>query len=172
MGVTIGDYFENVWKPNIDQYYYSGWRILSQIKPRDYVLDVGCGFNLFKQALGDRLVGIDPYNNAADKRVSIEEFNSNQKFDVILCLGSINFGDEETILKQIECVKSHCNADTRIFWRQNPGLKDHKNEECKDIDFFDWSFEKNIRYADMFGFRVEMLVWDNGRRIYSEWKRR
>lgn len=169
MKIQLGDYFEKVWKPNTDQYYYSGWRILSQIKPSDYVLDVGCGYNPFKKALGGRLVGIDPYNDAADKRVSIEEFDNYQEFDVILCLGSINFGNEDTILNQIKCVTSHCKSGTRIFWRQNPGRKDHKNVECQDIDFFDWSFEKNLDYAKRFGFHVDIIAWDNGKRIYSEW---
>ena len=167
--MIISEYFEKVWRPNTDQYKYSGWALLDKVGVDDKVLDVGCGYNLFKQHLGERLTGIDPYNDAADHRVSIEDWESEDQYDVIFCLGSINFGSEDVILKQIEKVSTLVKTGGHIYWRQNPGLKDHKNEECKDIDFFDWSFEKNIRYADMFGFRVEMLAWDNGRRIYSEW---
>lgn len=165
----LDHYFENVWRPNLEQYKYSGWSILDQIKASDSVLDIGCGYNLLKPSLGNRLVGIDPYNNNADIRISIEDFKDDRKFDVILCLGSINFGDETTILNQIKCMTSFCHAGTKVLWRQNPGRKDHNNEECQRIDFFDWSFEKNIKYAEEFGFRIKLLAWDNGNRIYAEW---
>lgn len=168
---NICGYFEHIWKPNMDQYEYSGWKILDKIGGTSNVLDIGCGYNLFKPHLGDRLTGIDPYNDHSDIRISIEDYISETPFDVILCLGSINFGPEEIILNQISKISKLCKVGTTIYWRQNPGLKDHKNPECQDIDFFEWSFEKNIRYADMFGFRIEMLTWDSGRRIYSEWKK-
>jgi hypothetical protein len=171
-GMNIDEYFENIWKPNTDQYEYSGWKILDKIDMSSTVLDVGCGYNLFKPYLGNRLTGIDPYNDSSDIRISIEDYTSKTPFDVILCLGSINFGSEDIILKQLSKITTLCETGTTIYWRQNPGLKDHKNDECQGIEFFEWSFEKNLRYADMFGFRVEMLAWDNGRRIYSEWKMR
>ena len=167
--MNIDEYFEKIWKPNIDQYRYTGWKLLDHVSDTDMVLDVGCGYNLFKPHLGDQLVAIDPYNNAADQRVSIEDFQSDIKFDVIFCLGSINFGSEENILNQIEKVTSLCKTGTRIYWRQNPGRKDHKNKECESIDFFDWSFERNLEYAKKFGFQVEMLAWDNGKRIFAKW---
>ena len=168
---NIGQYFETVWKPNTDQYKYSGWAILDNIGPEEMVLDVGCGYNPFKPHLQDRLVGIDPYNDAADIRVSIEDFDCDILFDVVLCLGSINFGCEEQILRQIEKVITFVKPDGRIYWRQNPGQQDHGNEECKNIDFFKWTFERNISYARSYGFEVQVLAWDNGRRIYSEWKK-
>ena len=58
------------------------------------------------------------------------------KFDVAFCLGSINFGNESNILNQIECVINCLNPQARIYWRCNPGLHDHGNEECETIEFF------------------------------------
>jgi SAM-dependent methyltransferase len=169
MNDQLGEYFETVWTPNIDQYKYSGWALLNKIEPRDTILDVGCGYNLFKQHLGKRLLGIDPFNDAADIRVSIEDFESSNQFDVALCLGSINFGNEETILTQIEKVVSLVKPGGRIYWRQNPGQQDHNNEECKNIQFYKWTFRKNLNYAASYKCDVQLIAWDNGRRIYSEW---
>lgn len=165
----IGKYFEQTWKPNTDQYKYSGWAILDKINEQETIIDVGCGYNLFKPYLKDRLLGIDPFNNSADVRVSIEDFQTDKLFDVALCLGSVNFGDEKTILLQIEKVVSLVKHNGRIYWRQNPGQQDHGNEDCKNIDFFEWTFERNLIFAAMHDCSVQLLAWDNGRRIYSEW---
>ena len=40
----------------------------------------------------DYLIGIDPYNNKADIVINTIDYKPKEKFDVILCLGSINFG--------------------------------------------------------------------------------
>jgi SAM-dependent methyltransferase len=165
----LGSYFENIWAPNTDQYKYSGWALLDKIKEDESILDVGCGYNLFKPHFGDRLIGIDPYNDAADFRVSIEEFESAVLFDAVFCLGSINFGDEETILQQIEKVVSLVKPGGRIYWRQNPGRQDHNNEECKKINFFNWTFDRNLSYSRSYKCDVQLIAWDSGRRIYSEW---
>ena len=169
--MNIDEYFEHVWQPNIDKYKYSGWQLLQKVHLGQKILDVGCGYHPFKSYLKDSIIGIDPYNNAADIRVSIEDYQTDELFDAVFCLGSINFGDEATILRQIDKVLSITKPEGMIYWRQNPGLKDHGNEECKMIDFFDWSFEKNLEYAKIFGFKVQMLAWDTDNRIYSEWKR-
>lgn len=169
--MNIGDYFENIWKPEIDKYRYSGWQLLIKVNLGQKILDVGCGYHPFKPYLKDSIIGIDPYNDAADIRVRIEDYYTNELFDAVFCLGSINFGKEHTILKQISKVVFLTKPGGTIYWRQNPGLQDHDNEECKSIDFFDWSFEKNLQYAKMFNCEVEMLAWDTDNRIYSEWKR-
>ena len=109
-----------------------------KIKPEEWVLDVGCGVNPFKTVIAN-LVGIDPAFGQADYQTSIEDFVTEQRFDVAFCLGSINFGTEENIRNQIKCVVNLLNPNARIYWRVNPGLKDHGNEECKLIDFFPWS---------------------------------
>jgi len=168
----LNNYFRHIWKPNTDKYTYSGWALVNKVNPTDSILDVGCGYNQFKQYFGDRLLGIDPYNSAADIEISIEDFNPNAaNFDVIFCLGSVNFGNEQTILRQIEKIVSWCKPGGMIYWRQNPGRKDHGNIECQEIDFFDWSYDKNIKYSDKFGCRIEALIMDDNR-IYAEWRKR
>lgn len=165
----LNNYFSTVWKSNLDQYQYSGWTIADKIQSNERVLDVGCGFNEFKSRILN-LVGIDPANDRADHRVSIEEFNTADRFDVALCLGSINFGNKLTIMNQIACVVNCLKPTARIYWRCNPGYADHGNEECKKIEFYPWSIEEHVKLSELFGFRLMTCCWDNNR-IYAEWSR-
>jgi hypothetical protein len=166
----LNNYFSTKWKSNLDQYKYSGWTLIDKIKPYELVLDVGCGFNEFRTRIPN-LIGVDPANDRADVKVSIEEFKSTNKFDVAFCLGSINFGDKLTIMNQIACVVNCLTPTARIYWRCNPGYADHGNEECKDIDFYPWSIEEHIKLSELFGFKLMTCCWDNNDRIYAEWSR-
>ena len=86
-------------------------------------------------------------------------------------MGSINFGNEETIKNQIKCVVNLLNPTARIYWRCNPGRQDHGNKECKEIDFFPWSEILLDQYAQEFGFTLVDLKQDTNNRIYAEWTR-
>ena len=165
----LNKYFSTQWVSNLNQYKYSGWAIADKIQSDESVLDVGCGFNEFKSRILN-LVGIDPANDRADYRISIEEFNTVDRFDVALCLGSINFGDKLTIMRQIACVVNCLKPTARIYWRCNPGYADHGNEMCKDIDFYPWSIEEHVKLSELFGFKLMTCCWDNNR-IYAEWSR-
>jgi hypothetical protein len=90
---------------------------------------------------------------------------------VAFCLGSINFGDGDNIITQIKCVIDCLKPQARIYWRCNPGLKDHGNELCKDINFYPWTIEKHIEFADLFGFKLITAKMDKNDRIYAEWSR-
>jgi len=166
----LNDYFSTTWRSNLDQYKYSGWALIEKIQLNELVLDVGCGFNEFKNKIPN-LIGIDPANARADFKVSIEHFRNDIKFDVAFCLGSINFGNEINILNQIACVVDCLKPAARIYWRCNPGLADHNNDECKNIEFYHWTIEKHIEFANLFGFRISVVKWDTNNRIYAEWTR-
>jgi hypothetical protein len=166
----LNKYFSTFWQSNFDRYIYSGWALVDKIVPGEAVLDVGCGFNEFKNSIVN-LIGIDPANDQADIKVPIEEYKSTNKFDVAFCLGSINFGNEETILNQINCVVDCLKPNARIYWRCNPGLADHNNKECNNIDFYPWTIAKHAEFAEKFGFRVNVARWDTHNRIYAEWCR-
>jgi hypothetical protein len=165
----LNNYFSTIWKSNLDQYQYSGWALVDKIQSNESVLDVGCGFNEFKPRILN-LIGIDPANDRADVKLSIEEYSPPYKFDVALCLGSINFGNKLTIMNQIACVINCLNPTARIYWRCNPGLADHGNEACKNIDFYPWSIDEHVKLSELFGFRLITCCWDTNR-IYAEWSR-
>ena len=165
----LNNYFSTTWSCNLDQYKYSGWNLIKEIKFNEHVLDVGCGPNPFKGKIKD-LVGIDPAFHQADYRTTIENFTTDKKFDVAFCLGSINFGNKLTIMNQIACVVNCLNPTARIYWRCNPGHADHGNEECKNIEFYPWSIDEHVKLSELFGFKLMACCWDNDR-IYAEWSR-
>ncbi len=163
------NYFEKSWQPDFSKFTHSGWALLDEIAPWESVLDIGCGYNLFKEHLGTRLLGIDPANDAADIRVSIEEFDPGDvKWDAIFCLGSLNFGDHHTVFQQVMKAVSMCRSGGRIYWRQNPGINDHPFKGVEEVVFFPWTVELNYEWAELLGCTVRECKWD-GSRIYSEW---
>lgn len=170
---TLDNYFENSWKPNYDKFKYSGWALLDKINKEQTILDIGCGYNLFKQHYGNKLYGIDPANDLADERVSIEDFNSvGNQWDVVLCLGSLNFGDESIVKPQVEKTVSLCKKGGIIYWRQNPGLSDHPWVGVEKVVFFPWNVELNYKWAEEFNCDVVVCKMDTGNRIYAEWIKR
>lgn len=166
----INNYFANHWRGHLNIYNYSGLSLAKKIKPDEWVLDVGCGINAFKPLIAN-IVGIDPAFGQADYQTTIEDFETELRFDVALCLGSINFGNEKTIKNQIQCVVNLLKPAARIYWRVNPGLKDHGNTQCHAIDFFPWTKKLLQDYATEYGFRAQNIKDDLNNRIYCEWLR-
>jgi hypothetical protein len=166
----LNHYFSQFWRGHLNVYNYSGLSLAKKIKPNEWVLDVGCGINSFKPLITN-LVGIDPAFNRADVMTTIEDFKTEQRFDVAFCLGSINFGSEEIIKNQIKCVVNLLKPTSRIYWRVNPGLQDHGNKECQSIVFFPWSIQLLQDYAKKFGYTAIDIKQDLNNRIYCEWAR-
>jgi len=164
-------YFGNNWKPDYSQYKYSGWALLDKVKDTDSIIDIGCGFNLFKPHWGDRVYGIDPANDNADEKTGIMEFETDNKYDVAIILGSLNFGTAEDVEPQVEKAVSLMKPGGRMYWRQNPGLGDHPWKGMEEIVFFPWSIQLNYEWADKYGCRVVECKWDLSDRIYAEWQK-
>ena len=167
--MTLLKYFAESWKPDYSHFKYSGWELLTKVDKHETILDVGCGYNLFKPHFNDMLYGIDPANTASDELVSIEDFESDKQWDVLFILGSVNFGDEKTIKNQIKKAMQFLKTDGRIYWRQNPGVGDHPWKGVEEINFFPWSIELNYQYAKEFNCEVIECKWDKSNRIYAEW---
>lgn len=167
----INKYFGTSWKPDYSKFKYTGWELVNKINLDETILDVGCGYNLFKPYFGDRLYGIDPAEiEGVDEVVSIEEFESDKQWDVAFCLGSINFGNEETVKSQVKKVLTFVKPGGRVYWRQNPGIGDHPWKGVQDINFFPWTIELNYQWAEELGCMVLECEWDLNNRIYAEWK--
>jgi len=174
----VNAYFANHWKSGDNWAITNVSNIASKINQDETVLDIGCGYNPFKAYLGDRLYAFDPAIFYGNEQCSLENFNnSNIQWDVILCMGSINFGAEEHIAAQIKKIVSLVKKGGRIYWRQNPGKADHNNEECKTIPFFEWTQKHNYFFANKFGcsvidYQIDNHKLDNNKiRLYAEWKK-
>ena len=98
----INRFFGEIWKPRTGDYDYTGWALAEDIQKQNpkSVLDVGCGYHPFKGRI-DNLVGIDPYNHAADFEVDILDYKVKlASHDHIIALGSINFNSRDEIEKR------------------------------------------------------------------------
>jgi SAM-dependent methyltransferase len=157
-------YFSKYWENDIKKWKYSGLALVDEVnslKPRA-VLDVGCGYNEFRGKI-DNL--IDPYNDRADHEVGTLEYRTDQKFDVIMCLGSINFGSRDKILAEIgRCVDLLEDGGT-MFFRVNPGVQ-HNKPEAKWIEFFAWNVPFIIELSEIFNLKVLDIRDDSNQRKY------
>ena len=90
---------------------------------------------------------------------------------MFLALGSLNFGDEKVVDKQIEHLYNITKKGDKIYWRQNPGLGDHPWQGVKEIKFFPWSYKYNEYFSKKYSFVIIEYKKDRGDRLYVEWIR-
>jgi SAM-dependent methyltransferase len=164
-------YFSKYWQNDMKKWKYSGVQLIDEVnslKPRA-VLDVGCGYNEFKGRI-DNLVGIDPYNDKADLQISTLEYKTAEKYDVILCLGSVNFGDKDKIVAEVgRCVNLLADNGT-MFFRVNPGVK-HDKPEADWIDFFAWNVPFIIELAEIYNLKILDIRDDTNQRKYFVYRK-
>ena len=154
------DFLMTKWK-------YSGYSLLTKIGVNEKTLDVGCGNNLFKNHLPN-LIGIDPVTDEADYKVALLDYTTSEKFDAILCLGSVHFGELEDIKQSIAHISSMMNAGGRIYWRCSIVANEYWE--------FPWSRALHESLSAMFGFTLADIQDDYLRedlldsyKIYAEW---
>ncbi len=164
--LILHKYFSEIWQPKLKKFKFSGLRLIEEVNalnPRS-VLDVGCGYNEFKGKI-QNLIGLDPYNRHADLQIKIEDYTTTDKFDVILCLGSINFGSHDKIMKELTVCKNLLADGGKMFFRVNPGL-DHEPPESKYINFYPWNVYQITQIAKQLDLAILDLRHDYNDRIY------
>ena len=158
-------FFGEIWKPQTEIYSYTGWALVDEVKNLNpkAVLDVGCGYNQFKERIPN-LIGIDPYNNMSDYQVDVLEYaNVDEHFDAIIALGSINFNSVEDIRVRLANCNKLLAKGGKMFFRVNPGIQ-HKNGPW--VEVFEWSFEVAHNFAKEFGLELETFKQDANDRKY------
>tara|TARA_Y100000741_G_scaffold65109_1_gene46730 strand:- start:465 stop:983 length:519 start_codon:yes stop_codon:yes gene_type:complete len=149
---NLETYFSGVWQDqNFKCLEYSGYQLVDYVnaqKPSS-VLDVGCGYNRFKGKIKN-LVGIDPYNDAADIKVSVENYIS-APFEIALCLGSINFGDVDHQLEKL-----HTLWRKEAIFRVNPGIP-HAWADYGDVEWYPWSLDKIYDIAERYDYEIKQM---------------
>lgn len=168
---VLGRYFSNVWQPEMKKFKYSGIALIDEVnsfKPRN-VLDIGCGYNEFKGKIGN-LIGLDPYNSRADISCKIADYRTDEKYDAVLALGSINFGSTDKIFTELERAVELTAPKGRMYFRVNPGLQ-HTPPESKWITFYPWDSNFVINCADYFGVDVLDIRNDHNNRMYFVWRK-
>ena len=158
-------YFTKVWHPKQKKYKYSGLAIvdeINQLSPKS-VLDVGCGYNEFKGKINN-LYGIDLYNPKADEQIGIMEYKPERLHDVLICFGSINFGNVQKVFRELQKCVSITEPGGLLFFRVNPGIQ-HDPAEAKWIEFFEWSPEFIFNSAKEVGCSV-VNMRNDANRVY------
>lgn len=166
------------WKASIDRFPLSGYSLVDQVnslQPK-VVVDVGCGFNPFKGKISN-LIGIDIANTSADLVADfLDAPFADESIDVVLALGSINFGCREDVANGLRKVHQWLRPNGYLFMRVNPG------EPIGDgIVVFPWSEGIVAEFSNEIGFRIacdvqeEQLVLSNGvsaRRLFWVYMKR
>jgi SAM-dependent methyltransferase len=155
-------FFGEIWKPKIDSYQYSGWRVVDEINRQDpkAVLDFGCGYNPFKGRIKN-LIGIDPFNNCADYMVDILDFNVEpESFDHIIAFGSLNFNSRDEIDVRFKKLTELLMPNGKLYFRANPGIL---WPDGPYVDIFPWTFEIAYDLANKHNLRLETFKTDNDR---------
>ena len=149
-------YFSGVWQDqNFKRLQHSGYQLVNYVNDQapSSVLDIGCGYNRFKGKI-KRLTGIDPYNDSADIKTSLEDFYPCPSYDIVLALGSINFGDEENIDYQMSLI--HVLFRREAIFRVNPGIP-HDWADYGDIEWYPWTPEKIHDVAEHYNYNIKTI---------------
>lgn len=166
--LIVAEYFGKYWKGKPMQFEQSGSNLIVKLNDllADSVLDVGCGYNEYKpHTKCNKFIGIDPYNDKADVKVGIEEYQTDEQFDVVLVLGSINFGTKSKIMREFEAVDRLTKKGGHIFVRVNPGIT-HVHTEyplIELVEFYPWSVDDINEIALKFGYQILELEEETNR---------
>jgi len=115
------------------------------------VLDIGCGNNFFKDKIHN-LIGVDIVNPRADVICDFIDFDAHgDKFDIILALGSINFGGRQHILSLLRRVKTILMDHGTVYMRVNPGVSWPQQPE---LIIYPWSENKILLHGADVGFAL------------------
>jgi len=171
---VLEKYFSTAWQPQTKKYKYSGLSIIDEVNALHplKVLDLGCGYNEFKGKINN-LLGIDPYNDKADVKIKIMDYASAEPADVLICLGSINFGSVDKIYNELEHAVKLTKKDGLLYFRANPGTQ-HTAPEATWIEFFGWTSEFIINSAEKLGCSILELrqeMGERGSRYYFVFKK-
>lgn len=127
-------------------YKHSGINLINEVNnlDPDLVIDVGCGHNRFKGHIKN-LIGFDqqPFP-MADLHSTIQDINFRSECaDVLLILGSIQFGTQQNVYKDFEKAISWLKPGGYIVMRT---LYEFKEEELPFSDVhYVWT-DKDIKY--------------------------
>jgi SAM-dependent methyltransferase len=140
----------------VEKYPINGKTMIDEINNLDptLVVDLGCGLNQYKGLIRN-LVGVDVVGCREDITKDItdlKEHFADHTVDVILALGSINFGENDLIRQQLTEVKRLLKPGGIAYFRANQN--DHDKDHKGDLRYYDWSKELVEYWSTQLGFEI------------------
>ena len=143
----IEEYFKTTWKiTEIDS------DVVKEVCIAKNTLDVGCGYNQYKEYAVNSFWGIDLACDQADEIVDIINFKTDNSYDLIICYGSLNFYSIQWIEDRLRKIVSLLNLQGKIMMKVNPG--------CPHVDgtilpWYDkWTIPLAKHYAEVFDLKI------------------
>lgn len=158
-------FFGEIWKPRTDTFGHTGWALADEINKQNFksVLDVGCGYHPYKGRI-QNIVGIDPFNAAADYQVDILDYDvKSGSHDCILALGSINFNSRDEIEQRFAHCVNLLETGGKFYLRANPGIS-HKTGPY--VDVFPWTFGIVKELEQKYNLHLDTFKVDAHERLY------
>lgn len=158
---TLTEYFQanpsnnlKYWNTDLNCYHISGFAILPDIlklKP-EKILDLGCGYNEFKKYI-PHIVGIDFANHHADVLDDFLNYEcDDNSIDVMLALGSINFGNRDLVEKQVAWMTKKLKPGGKMFIRVNPA---EAPDDSIGQQFYIWSVQDIYEFSIKYNLEIE-----------------
>jgi SAM-dependent methyltransferase len=153
----------------VEKYPINGVTMVDEINSLEpsLVIDLGCGLNQYK-GLINNLVGVDVVGCREDivaDITNLKEHFADHTADVVLALGSINFGQADLIESQLKEVKRLLKPGGVAYFRANQN--DHDKDHKGDLRYYDWSKDLVEHWATQLGFEIvgEVTVAQGSARI-------
>lgn len=140
----------------VEKYEPNGKTMITEINNSNpsLVIDLGCGVNQYKTLINN-LVGVDIIGCREDIIADISDLSMHFKdgsADVVLALGSINFGTDEVIEKQLKEVKRLLKPGGVAYFRANQN--DHDPNHEGKLYYYEWSKDRVVEWADKLKFEI------------------
>ena len=151
-------FFEKEWKTTeVDSY------VVDIVKKARCVIDVGCGYNVYKE-YNDNLLGVDTVNDAADLKGDIYHYKTDERYDVAICYGVLHFNSYDWIRERLEWVVDHTTPDAQILIKVNPSRREDQAEPLRNSDVI-WFNRWNHGLAQHFAEIYNLEIWN-----WREWR--
>ena len=122
------------------------------------IIDVGCGYNQYKQFNPDKLTGIDVANANADWIGDILNYKTDQIFQLAICFGCLHFYNFEWVKIRFEKVLTLLSPHAIIMMKVNPNINDKQ-----PLTFFKyWTWPLVEHFAEVYKLKIEdRKEWKN-----------
>ena len=98
------------------------------------------------------------------------DYRTTEKFDVMLALGSVNFGGRNKIISEFARMVAMLADGGTMFFRVNPGVQ-NPAPEAKWIEYFPWNVPFIIELSEMFHLKVLDIRDDTNKRKYFVYRK-